>query len=58
MSVPKDPVILLSFINLKLRDYYKNLDLLCDDLQIDQTQLKEKLATINYIYDVNSNQFK
>ena len=33
--IPKDPVMLLSFINLKLRDYYTSLEALCDDLNID-----------------------
>ena len=26
MSLPKDPVMLLSVVNTKLRDYYPNLD--------------------------------
>ncbi|HJB69908.1 MAG TPA: DUF4250 domain-containing protein, partial [Candidatus Flavonifractor avistercoris] len=30
--LPKDPVILLSVINTKLRDFYPSLDALCDDL--------------------------
>ena len=34
--VPKDPVMLLSFINLKLRDFYPSLAALCDDLDIDR----------------------
>lgn len=58
MSIPKEPVMLLSFINLKLRDYYSNLDELCEDLQLERAELEEKLKTINYIYDVNANQFK
>ena len=33
--LPKDPVILLSVINTKLRDFYPSLDALCDDLQVD-----------------------
>lgn len=58
MSIPKEPVMLLSFINLKLRDYYSNLDELCEDLQLERVELEEKLQTINYIYDENANQFK
>lgn len=55
--IPKDPVMLLSFVNLKLRDYYENLQALCDDLQIDKEELIEKLAGIDYHYDENTNQF-
>ena len=28
-NIPKDPAMLLSFINLKLRDYYPSLEALC-----------------------------
>ena len=55
--IPKDPVMLLSFINLKLRDYYKNLDMLCGDLDIDRVEIEDKLSTIDYHYDKEKNQF-
>ncbi len=55
--LPKDPVMLLSFINLKLRDYYPNLAALCEDLDADQAEIVEKLATIDYHYDEGKNQF-
>lgn len=55
--VPKDPVMLLSFVNLKLRDYYKSLDALCEDLDVDGREIAEKLASINYHYDEGKNQF-
>lgn len=55
--LPKDPVMLLSFINLKLRDFYPNLATLCDDLDADQAEIVEKLATIDYHYDEGKNQF-
>ena len=55
--IPNDPMILLSFINTKLRDDYKNLDLLCDDLQIDKAELETKLSTIDYKYDPELNKF-
>lgn len=55
--IPNDPMILLSFINTKLRDDYKSLDLLCDDLQIDKTELEAKLSTIDYKYDPDLNKF-
>lgn len=55
--IPKDPVMLLSFINLKLRDYYGNLEALCEDLDVDRATLEEKLHTIDYHYDKERNQF-
>lgn len=55
--VPKDPVMLLSFLNLKLRDFYKNLEDCCDDLDISRAEVVEKLAGIGYQYDEERNQF-
>lgn len=56
-NIPKDPMILLSYINTKLRDDYHNLDLLCDDLNINKTELTEKLSSIDYVYDESLNKF-
>ena len=47
----------MSFVNLKLRDYYSDLDAMCEDLDIDKMQLLEKLAGINYHYDAGQNKF-
>lgn len=55
--IPKDPVMLLSFVNLKLRDFYPTLDAMCEDLDIDKASLTDKLAGINYSYDAERNQF-
>lgn len=55
--IPEDPVMLLSFINLKLRDYYSSLAALCDDLDIKEEAIREKLLTINYQYDEKLNRF-
>ncbi|MDE5939599.1 MAG: DUF4250 domain-containing protein [Lachnospiraceae bacterium] len=55
--IPKDPVMLLSFINLKLRDFYSDLDQLCDELDADRDEIVEKLAGIDYHYDEGKNQF-
>lgn len=55
--IPKDPVMLLSFMNLKLRDFYKNLEDCCDDLDISRAEVVEKLAGIGYQYDEERNQF-
>ena len=56
-GLPGDPVILLSVINTKLRDYYPSLDALCDDMQIDEGELTGKLASVDYTYDAGRNQF-
>ena len=56
-TVPKDPVILLSFLNTKLRDHYSSLQALCEDLELEENQLKEKIAVIGYTYDSDRNQF-
>ena len=55
---PKDPVMLLSFVNMRLRDEYENLDELCAALDLDKTEITEKLAAIDYHYDAETNQFK
>ena len=58
MSLPKDPVMLLSVANTKLRDFYPNLEELAAAEGVAVKEIVEKLATINYVYDENSNQFK
>lgn len=55
--LPNDPVILLSVINTKLRDYYSSLDALCEDLNVDKEELIKKLSTIGYFYKPERNQF-
>lgn len=55
--MPKDPVMLLSFVNLKLRDYYGSLDAMCEDLDVQAQEIIEKLAGIDYHYDKEQNQF-
>ena len=49
--IPQDPVMLLSFINLKLRDYYGSLEQLCDDLDVKEQEI------IDYHYNEERNQF-
>ena len=55
--IPKDPVMLLSFVNLKLRDYYSSLEAMCEDLDVVQEEITEKLSGIDYHYDREKNQF-
>lgn len=57
MMIPNDPVMLLSFVNMKLRDFYGDIETLCEQLDINQKELEEKLAGIDYHYDRDKNQF-
>ena len=57
MNMPKDPVMLLSFVNTQLRDHYSSLDELAAAYMVDVEEMKEKLAAINYEYQEERNQF-
>ena len=57
MSLPNDPFMLMSFLNTKLRDFYENLDMLCEDLSLDKKELCEKMSAIGYEYDEKLNKF-
>ena len=54
--LPKDPAMLLSFVNMKLRDYYKDIDALCQDMELDKKELEQSLASIDYHYNKERNQ--
>ena len=56
-NLPNDPMLLLSVINTKLRDFYTDLDALCMEMGVDKEVLTTKLADIDYEYDANTNQF-
>lgn len=53
-----DPIMTLSLINMKLRDMYSTLDMLCDDLDISKDKVISKLKAVGYEYDEDLNQFK
>ena len=55
--LPKDPVILLSFVNTKLRDEYSSLAELCAALDADEAELKKAMAALDYLYSPERNQF-
>ncbi len=57
MDLPKDSIILLSTINMKLRDRYSHLDELCDDLQVNREDLEKQLAAAGFEYDAENNRF-
>ena len=56
-NLPKDPMMLMSLINMKLRDFYPSLDALCEDMDIDKAQLLEKLGSVGFEYNQNLNKF-
>ena len=57
LGIPQDPMILFSYINMKLRDDYSSLDALCDDLDIDRSDIETKLATVGFEYNQAQNKF-
>ena len=57
MKLPEDPVMLLSFVNTKLRDQYASLDALCDDLDAPRAALEARLGEISYFYNAKENRF-
>lgn len=57
-QLPKDPMLLVSVLNTKLRDYYNNFEELCAVLDVNKQELLERLSAIDYEYDEQSNQFR
>lgn len=55
MNLPNDPNMLYSMLNMKLRDFYSSLDALCDDLDVSESELAERLSAAGYEYDRTSN---
>ena len=55
--LPKDPAILLSFVNTKLRDEYSSLSELCAALDAGEEEIITALAALDYRYDPVRNQF-
>ena len=56
--LPNDPAILLSVINTKLRDQYSSLEALCDDMDVSEEEIKNKLKLLGYEYDSEQNRFR
>ena len=57
MTLPQDPLMLMSVINMKLRDFYPDLDALCEDLDIDRKALESRLAEFGFEYSPENNKF-
>ncbi|MGN0316581.1 MAG: DUF4250 domain-containing protein [Lachnospira sp.] len=56
--MPKDPVMLLSFVNTQLRDKYSSLSELCKAYSVEESEIIDALSAINYEYNTSLNQFK
>lgn len=55
--LPKDPFILLSFINTQLRDKYTSFDEFTASEGVDPSEITSRLSAIDYVYDEKKNQF-
>lgn len=56
-NLPNDPVMLLSYVNTQLRDFYSDLDRFCAVFDVDRDAIEKKLELIDYTYDARTNQF-
>ncbi len=56
-QLPKDPMMLLSVVNTKLRDFYPSLDALCEDIEVDRQVIETTLQKIQYQYKEDLNRF-
>ncbi|MDO4526284.1 MAG: DUF4250 domain-containing protein [Bacteroidales bacterium] len=56
-NIPSDPMMLLSFLNMKLRDFYSNLDELCNALNLDKEEIVKKMADAGFEYNETQNKF-
>ncbi len=57
MELPKDPMMLLSFINMKLRDLYPSLDVLCSDMNVSKEDIVKTLKDAGFEYNARQNRF-
>ncbi len=57
MELPKDAAMLLSVVNMKLRDFYPSLGTFCEEAGGGEEELKARLSAIDYEYDAERNQF-
>ena len=57
MELPKDPMMLFSMVNMKLRDCYSNLDELCEDMQVDKKTILNTMQTAGFEYNQELNKF-
>jgi len=58
MTLPRDPALLTSVLNTLLRDEYDSLEVLCEDRDLDLTELRELLRSLGLEYEKNSNRIR
>lgn len=56
--ITNDAFMLLSIVNMKLRDFYSSLDVLCDDMNENRAEIEALLKNIGYIYNEKLNRFE
>ena len=56
-GLPQDPMMLMSVINMKLRDFYPSLENMCEDLEINAEDITTKLAEAGFEYNRELNKF-
>ena len=57
MILPEDPMMLYSFINMKLRDFYPSLDALCEDMNVEKEVIVRTLKRVGFEYNPERNRF-
>lgn len=57
MNIPKDPFMLLSYINTQLRDSYPSMEDLCRALSLSKEEIDKTLAAVDYSYDSKLNRY-
>ena len=57
MKLPEDPMMLYSFINMKLRDFYPSLDALCGDMNVEKEVIVRTLKRVGFEYNPERNRF-
>ena len=57
MKLPEDPMMLYSFINMKLRDFYPSLDALCEDMNVERDEIVRTLKTVGFEYNTARHRF-
>ena len=56
--LPEDPLLLLSMINMKLRDFYPDMNALCEDLNADRGRIDKILSDAGYVYNEKDNRYE
>lgn len=56
-EMPKDPFMLMSWLNMKLRDCYTDLDNLCEDLDLDRNELQARMKDAGFEYSEENRRF-